>query len=171
MHSHHIALTSSIRWDTSMYTRCVSTGTFLRNEKPSVVRLVRCARSRRRCLCKFFNNFSIFCLSFLFVRFLPFDSAELKMDVLRERECKDSIERQLADERKLRGKSSILSLTRRIDMFKLDRPIYYFIICCRISCFEILYFNLHSTEYVSFGVVVVVSQFSSICWFKYWWAN
>lgn len=103
-----------------MYTRCVSTGTFLRNEKPSVVRLVRCARSRRRCLCKFFNNFSIFCLSFLFVRFLPFDSAELKMDVLRERECKDSIERQLADERKLRGKSSILSLTRRIDMFKLD---------------------------------------------------
>lgn len=31
-------------------------------------------------------------------------SAELKMDVLRERECKDSMERQFADERKLRGK-------------------------------------------------------------------
>lgn len=31
-------------------------------------------------------------------------SAELKMDVLRERECKDSIERQLSEERKLRGK-------------------------------------------------------------------
>lgn len=29
------------------------------------------------------------------------------MDVLRERECKDSIERQLAEERKLRGKLSI----------------------------------------------------------------
>lgn len=26
------------------------------------------------------------------------------MDVLRERECKDSIERQLSEERKLRGK-------------------------------------------------------------------
>lgn len=32
-----------------------------------------------------------------------FSSAELKMDVLREREAKDSLERQLVDERKLRG--------------------------------------------------------------------
>lgn len=30
------------------------------------------------------------------------------MDVLRERECKDSIERQLSEERKLRGKLFIL---------------------------------------------------------------
>lgn len=29
------------------------------------------------------------------------------MDVLRERECKDSMERQLSDERKLRGKFRI----------------------------------------------------------------
>lgn len=38
------------------------------------------------------NNFGIFV------------SAELKMDVLRERECKDSMERQFADERKMRSK-------------------------------------------------------------------
>lgn len=44
-----------------------------------------------------------FWLNFLFLFFLR--AAELKMDVLRERECKDSMERQLADERKLRGKS------------------------------------------------------------------
>lgn len=31
-------------------------------------------------------------------------SAELKMDVLREREVKDSLERQLQDEQKVRGK-------------------------------------------------------------------
>lgn len=30
-------------------------------------------------------------------------SAELKMDVLREREVKDSLERQLTEEQKLRG--------------------------------------------------------------------
>lgn len=54
------------------------------------------------------------------------------MDVLRERECKDTIERQLADERKLRGKSSIflsiyLHATRvhvspgiQIEMFKCE---------------------------------------------------
>lgn len=35
--------------------------------------------------------------------------AELKMDVLRERECKDSMERQLSDERKLRGKFEVPS--------------------------------------------------------------
>lgn len=29
------------------------------------------------------------------------------MDVLRERECKDSMERQLSDERKLRGKFTL----------------------------------------------------------------
>lgn len=54
------------------------------------------------------------------------------MDVLRERECKDSIERQLADERKLRGESSrlsvflfllllllpLVSFLRKIEMFK-----------------------------------------------------
>lgn len=34
-----------------------------------------------------------------------FVSAELKMDVLREREVKDSLERQLLDEQKMRGKS------------------------------------------------------------------
>lgn len=34
-------------------------------------------------------------------------AAELKMDVLREREVKDSLERQLVDERKLRGKLSM----------------------------------------------------------------
>lgn len=32
-------------------------------------------------------------------------SAELKMDVLREREVKDSLERQLQDEQKIRGMS------------------------------------------------------------------
>lgn len=65
------------------------------------------------------NNFSIFFPRFL----LPL--AELKMDVLRERECKDSIERQLADERKLRGKLSILLYRARcacpriqVEMFK-----------------------------------------------------
>lgn len=31
-------------------------------------------------------------------------SAELKMDVLREREEKDNLERQLLDEQKIRGK-------------------------------------------------------------------
>jgi hypothetical protein len=34
-------------------------------------------------------------------------SAELKMDVLREREVKDSLERQLSEEQKLRGKKFI----------------------------------------------------------------
>lgn len=47
-------------------------------------------------LFSFFFNF-IFSLAFIYL-------AELKMDVLRERECKDSMERQLSDERKLRGK-------------------------------------------------------------------
>lgn len=37
---------------------------------------------------------------------LPFVSAELKMDVLREREVKDSLERQLLDEQKIRGKQA-----------------------------------------------------------------
>lgn len=36
--------------------------------------------------------------------FLLIISAELKMDLLREREFKDSLERQLTEERKLRGK-------------------------------------------------------------------
>lgn len=36
-----------------------------------------------------------------------FISAELKMDILREREVKDSLERQLTEERKLRGKFSL----------------------------------------------------------------
>lgn len=31
-------------------------------------------------------------------------TAELKMDVLREREVKDNLERQLLDEQKMRGK-------------------------------------------------------------------
>lgn len=35
--------------------------------------------------------------------FLLIISAELKMDVLREREVKDSLERQLTEEQKLRG--------------------------------------------------------------------
>lgn len=35
---------------------------------------------------------------------VPFVAAELKMDVLREREVKDSLERQLLDEQKIRGK-------------------------------------------------------------------
>jgi len=39
--------------------------------------------------------------------FLNLILAELKMDVLREREVKDSLERQLVDERKLRGESKI----------------------------------------------------------------
>lgn len=34
-------------------------------------------------------------------------SAELKMDVLRERECKDSLERQLTEEQKLRGETRV----------------------------------------------------------------
>lgn len=41
-----------------------------------------------------FKQLLIFCI-------LP---AELKMDVLREREFKDTLERQLSDERKIRGK-------------------------------------------------------------------
>ena len=35
-------------------------------------------------------------------------TAELKMDVLREREVKDSLERQLQDEQKVRGECPIL---------------------------------------------------------------
>ncbi|XP_031629293.1 dachshund homolog 2 isoform X3 [Contarinia nasturtii] len=35
-------------------------------------------------------------------RQISYEKAELKMDVLRERECKDTLERQLSDERKLR---------------------------------------------------------------------
>lgn len=34
--------------------------------------------------------------------------AELKLDVIREREVKDSLERQLVDERKLRSKLNII---------------------------------------------------------------
>jgi hypothetical protein len=34
--------------------------------------------------------------------------AELKMDVLREREVKDSLERQLMDEQKIRGRRKFL---------------------------------------------------------------
>lgn len=45
-------------------------------------------------------------LSSFFLPSLSF-AAELKMDVLREREVKDSLERQLVDERKLRGKLSM----------------------------------------------------------------
>lgn len=52
-------------------------------------------------------NFNFF--GFLFLAFfaMHFSLAELKMDVLRERECKDTLERQLSDERKLRGKSKM----------------------------------------------------------------
>lgn len=66
-------------------------------------------------------------LIFIIFLLIFIHSAELKMDVLRERECKDSIERQLADERKLRGKLSILFcpariilLHSKIEMFKND---------------------------------------------------
>lgn len=49
------------------------------------------------------------CILFSFyifiVRWAVF-AAELKMDVIREREVKDSFERQLADEKRLRGKSA-----------------------------------------------------------------
>jgi hypothetical protein len=38
-----------------------------------------------------------------FFLFFVYFSAELKMDVLREREVKDSLERQLSEEQKLRG--------------------------------------------------------------------
>lgn len=38
---------------------------------------------------------------------LTFIAAELKLDVLREREVKDSLERQLSDEQKLRGELNI----------------------------------------------------------------
>lgn len=37
-------------------------------------------------------------------------AAELKMDVLREREVKDNLERQLLDEQKMRGMYEILTL-------------------------------------------------------------
>lgn len=43
---------------------------------------------------------------------LPFVTAELKMDVLREREVKDSLERQLLDEQKIRGKRSFVFLNK-----------------------------------------------------------
>jgi hypothetical protein len=55
-----------------------------------------------------FNHKTFFVLIF---------SAELKMDVLREREVKDSLERQLTEEQKLRGeheKSKIYFLLSRI---------------------------------------------------------
>jgi len=42
----------------------------------------------------------------IFIVFL----AELKMDVLREREVKDSLERQLSEEQKLRGELFYLNL-------------------------------------------------------------
>lgn len=44
----------------------------------------------------------------LFVISLYFVTAELKMDVLREREVKDNLERQLLDEQKMRGKIYLL---------------------------------------------------------------
>lgn len=56
--------------------------------------------------------------------------AELKMDVLREREVKDSLERQLVDERKLRGESR-----------KLYRN---YIVYCRICILNI--FNLRNIQ-------------------------
>lgn len=40
-------------------------------------------------------------IDFTFLIFIV--AAELKMDVLREREVKDSLERQLLDEQKMRG--------------------------------------------------------------------
>lgn len=40
---------------------------------------------------------------------LFFVTAELKMDVLREREVKDNLERQLLDEQKMRGKKLIFA--------------------------------------------------------------
>lgn len=39
--------------------------------------------------------------------------AELKMDVIREREVKDSLERQLVDERKLRSKFNIIKYIKQ----------------------------------------------------------
>lgn len=41
---------------------------------------------------------------FYALKLLVFVSAELKMDVLREREVKDNLERQLLDEQKMRSK-------------------------------------------------------------------
>lgn len=51
---------------------------------------------------------------FALLLFAFYPLAELKMDVLRERECKDSMERQLADERKLRGKLKSLYFFDRV---------------------------------------------------------
>ena len=40
----------------------------------------------------------------LYLSYFLFVTAELQMDVLRERQVKDTLERQLQDEQKIRGK-------------------------------------------------------------------
>lgn len=49
-------------------------------------------------------------------------SAELKMDVLREREVKDSLERQLQDEQKVRGEYAIS--IPALPAFDYQTPVY-----------------------------------------------
>lgn len=48
--------------------------------------------------------------------------AELKMDVIREREVKDSLERQLVDERKLRSKLKILKYIKQQQLCSAKDP-------------------------------------------------
>lgn len=52
---------------------------------------------------KFINSAYLIIINFNHSVSFNFFAAELKMDVLREREVKDSLDRQLIEERKLRG--------------------------------------------------------------------
>lgn len=64
--------------------------------------------------------------------FVVFVSAELKMDVLREREVKDNLERQLVDEQKMRCESLLLFLMHYFfNVFNTRRTVnlYMYIIC------------------------------------------
>lgn len=71
-------------------------------------------------------------LQYLFSLF----SAELKMDVLREREVKDSLERQLTEEQKLRGETRVQSniyfnLPNYISSYNNTKNIYIIVVDVR----------------------------------------
>lgn len=55
------------------------------------------------CMCYDYSHDDFTCECCYYLCFL-FDAAELKMDVLREREVKENLERQLLEEQKIRGK-------------------------------------------------------------------
>ncbi|KAJ3659126.1 hypothetical protein Zmor_010832 [Zophobas morio] len=68
-------------------------------------------------------------------RQINYEKAELKMDVLREREVKDSLERQLLDEQKMRGKQHYFIVTNTPRQHCLRSLLFYRRYCFQIKCF------------------------------------